>query len=62
MKNEIPIFFAVDDGYIPFLNVTIQSIIENSSKEYKYNIKILQELFRFFPIFQVFPVNFFEKN
>ena len=41
MKNEIPIFFAVDDGYIPFLNVTIQSIIENSSKEYKYNIKIL---------------------
>ena len=23
----IPIFFAVDDGYIPFLAVTLQSIV-----------------------------------
>lgn len=37
----IPIFFAVDDGYIPFLAVALQSIIENSSKEYFYSIKIL---------------------
>ena len=24
----IPIFFAVDDGYVPFLAVALQSIIE----------------------------------
>ena len=29
-KDIIPIFFAVDDYYIPFLGVTLQSIIENS--------------------------------
>ena len=37
----IPIFFAVYDGYVPFLAVALQSIIENSSKEYFYSIKIL---------------------
>ena len=37
----IPIFFAVDDGYIPFLAVALSSLIENSSKEYHYSIKIL---------------------
>ena len=41
MKKEVPIFFAVDDAYIPFLGVTIQSIIDNSSKDYLYAIKIL---------------------
>ena len=40
-KQEIPIFFAVDDGYIPFLAVTIQSIIDNSSENYLYNLRIL---------------------
>ncbi len=40
-KAEIPIFFAIDDGYIPFLAVTLQSIVENASNEYKYLIKIL---------------------
>jgi len=40
-REIVPIFFAVDDGYIPFLAVTIQSIIENSSEENRYEIKIL---------------------
>lgn len=42
-KNSkvIPIFFAVDDGYIPFLAVSIQSLIDNSSIENNYVIKIL---------------------
>ena len=40
-KKEIPIFFAVDDGYVPFLAVTIQSIIDNSKEENLYNIRIL---------------------
>ena len=40
-ENIIPIFFAVDDEYIPFLAVALQSLIENSSKENEYVIKIL---------------------
>ena len=37
-KEVIPIFFAVDDGYIPFLAVTLQSIVEKS-KNLKENTK-----------------------
>lgn len=39
--KEIPIFFAVDDDYIPFLAVTIESLIDNSSKNNNYAMKIL---------------------
>lgn len=39
--KQIPIFFAVDNGYIPFLAVAMQSLIDNSSDENKYIIKIL---------------------
>ncbi|MGN0400713.1 MAG: glycosyltransferase family 8 protein [Acetatifactor sp.] len=39
--REIPIFFAVDDGYCPFLAVAIQSLIDNSSEENTYLIKVL---------------------
>lgn len=40
-KNIVPVFMAVDDGYIPFLGVALKSVIENSSKVNKYEIKIL---------------------
>ena len=40
-KQEIPIFFAVDDAYIPFLAVTIQSIFENKNDKDLYIIKVL---------------------
>ena len=40
-SKVIPIFFAVDDRYISFLAVTLTSLIENSSKDYQYVIKIL---------------------
>ncbi len=40
-KQEIPIFFAIDDGYIPFLGVCIKSIIDNCSEENLYLIKVL---------------------
>ena len=40
-KEEVPIFFAVDDNYVPFLGVALKSLIENSSKEYKYLVKVL---------------------
>ena len=44
MKNNtniIPIFFAVDDGYIPFLAVTLKSMLSNASNNYNYDIKVL---------------------
>ncbi len=40
-NREIPIFFAVDDGYCPFLAVAIQSLIDHASPEYTYSIKVL---------------------
>ncbi len=39
--NVIPVFYAVDDNYIAILGTSIKSLIENSSKENKYEIKIL---------------------
>ncbi len=44
MENKlkvIPIFFAIDDKYTPFIAVALKSLIENASKEYNYQIKIL---------------------
>ena len=40
-RKEIPVFMATDDNYIPFLAVTLQSMVDNSSKDYKYVVKIL---------------------
>ena len=44
MKNtrkDIPIFFAVDDGYIPFLAVSLQSLKDTMSLENNYLVKVL---------------------
>lgn len=41
ISREIPIFFAVDDAYCPFLAVALRSLIDNSSPENIYLIKIL---------------------
>lgn len=44
MENNlevIPIFFAVDDGYMPCLAVALESLIDNASKNYYYSIKVL---------------------
>lgn len=43
MKKEIPIFFAIDSSYVPFVSVAIKSISENSSKDYDYKIIILHQ-------------------
>jgi lipopolysaccharide biosynthesis glycosyltransferase len=41
-KREIvPIFFASDDNYAPFLIVAVQSIVSQASKAYDYRIHIL---------------------
>lgn len=37
----IPIFMAADDKYVPFMMVTIKSIMENASNKNKYKIYIL---------------------
>ena len=41
MEKTIPIIFTVDDNYIPFFAVALQSLIDNASKEYNYEIKVL---------------------
>ena len=40
-KGIIPLFFATDDNYLPFLSITLQSLWENSSHEYDYEAYVL---------------------
>ena len=42
-RNLIPIFFAVDDNYAPYLTVALRSLIDNSSRKNLYDINILIE-------------------
>ncbi len=39
--NEIPVFYAVDDKYIPFLAVSLGSLIANTTESNNYVIKVL---------------------
>lgn len=39
--NSIPIFYACDDNFVKYTIVSIQSIIDNASKDFKYTINIL---------------------
>jgi len=38
---EIPIFFSTDNNYLPFLEVSIRSLIKNASRDYRYRIIVL---------------------
>ena len=40
-KELIPIFFATDDNYVPFLCVALNSLIANSSPKYDYKVHVL---------------------
>lgn len=40
-KGTIPIFFATDNNYLPFLSITLESLWENSSHEYDYEMYVL---------------------
>lgn len=40
-KGTIPLFFATDDNYLPFLAVSLESLWENSSHEYDYEVYVL---------------------
>ncbi len=40
-SNEIPLFFATDDNYLPYMAVALRSIIDNASNEYDYKVYVL---------------------
>ena len=40
-RQPIPVFFSVDDNYIPFLAVAIRSLIDNLSEPNTCRIHIL---------------------
>lgn len=42
-ENIIPVFFSTDNNYVPFLAVSIKSLLENASKDYFYNIHVLTD-------------------
>lgn len=42
-KELIPIFFSVDDNYIPYLAVALKSLIANASKKYNYKVIVLHQ-------------------
>ncbi len=37
----IPVFFATDDNYVPYLAVAVKSLLQNASKEYFYKIYVI---------------------
>ncbi len=41
MKKQIPIFFAIDNSYAPFLSVALNSLADHSSKNREYDITVL---------------------
>ena len=41
MKKVVPVFFAVDDNFVKYTVVALQSMIENASKDFTYNIYVL---------------------
>ena len=40
-ENVVPIFYAVDNGYLPLLGTSLELIMANMSKNREYVIKIL---------------------
>lgn len=40
-QKVIPIFFATNDNYAPFLSVSLTSMLENASTEYVYKVYVL---------------------
>ena len=40
-NNLIPIFFATDDNYVPYLAVAIKSLADNAHPKFNYIIHVL---------------------
>ncbi len=45
-KNEIPVFYAIDENFAPFLNVAITSLLDHASSNNYYKIHILHHNLR----------------
>ncbi len=43
MRNEIPVFFTIDDSYAPYLSVALLSAIHNASKSRRYRAVVLHQ-------------------
>lgn len=43
VRQIIPIFFTIDDGYAPYLGIALHSLIQNASRDYDYDINILHD-------------------
>lgn len=43
MKEIIPIFYAIDDGYAKFVSVSIKSLILNRNTNFNYEINVIYE-------------------
>ncbi len=42
-RDIIPVFFTIDDGYAPYLEVALESMIENASKDKNYKIVVISK-------------------
>ena len=42
-KKTVRLFFTVDDNYVPYLSVTLASIVRHASKKYTYHLTILHD-------------------
>ncbi|MFQ6724009.1 MAG: glycosyltransferase, partial [Clostridia bacterium] len=40
-KQHVPVFFATDDNYVPYLVVSIRSLIDNASTNNSYMVYVL---------------------
>ena len=40
-QKEIPICFATDDNYVPFLAIAVTSLLDNANKDNFYRIFVL---------------------
>lgn len=40
-RETVPVFFAADDNYLPFLDVAISSLLKNRSRKYNYAVYVL---------------------
>jgi len=43
MKKHIPIFFACDERYLPYLAVSVKSISDHASDSYVYDVRVLSD-------------------
>ena len=43
MREQIPIFFTIDDGYAPNMGIALYSMIQNASGQRRYKIHVIHQ-------------------